>query len=115
MLVYASWEVHGATELRVSKWRHSTPPSVGQWGCCELRLRSAPRYLLWFAAWPSIISIICFCFYNLQYIYTVISGNTVVAGGPGIELCVFVVGWRHALQCEWPFTIIISAGSTISY
>ena len=25
----------------------------------------------------------------------------------GFEFCVFVAGWRHALQSEWPFIIII--------
>ena len=30
-----------------------------------------------------------------------------VVGGLGFELCVFVAGWRHALQSEWPFIIII--------
>ena len=24
-------------------------------------------------------------------------------GGLGFELCVFIAGWRHALQSEWPF------------
>ena len=28
-------------------------------------------------------------------------------GGLGFEFCVFVAGWRHALQSEWPFIIII--------
>ena len=26
--------------------------------------------------------------------------------GLGFEFCVFVAGWRHALQSEWPFIII---------
>ena len=26
-------------------------------------------------------------------------------GGLGIEFCVFVAGWRHALRSEWPFMI----------
>ena len=28
-------------------------------------------------------------------------------GGLGIEFCVFVAGWRHALRSEWHFIIII--------
>ena len=30
-----------------------------------------------------------------------------VVGGLGLEFCVFVAGWRHALRSEWPFIIII--------
>ena len=30
-----------------------------------------------------------------------------VVGGLGFEFHVFVAGWRHALQSEWPFIIII--------
>ena len=28
-------------------------------------------------------------------------------GGLGFEFCVFVASWRHFLQSEWPFIIII--------
>ena len=28
-------------------------------------------------------------------------------GSLGFEFCVFVTGWRHALQSEWPFVMII--------
>ena len=30
-----------------------------------------------------------------------------VVGGLGFEFCELVAGWRHALQSEWPFIIII--------
>ena len=34
-----------------------------------------------------------------------------VVGGLGFEFCVFIAGWRHALQSEWPFIIIIIAAA----
>ena len=30
-----------------------------------------------------------------------------VVGGLGFEFCVFVVGWRHALQSEWPLLVLL--------
>ena len=42
---------------------------------------------------------ILFCSFPLLFAF--------VAGGLGFEFCVFVAGWRHALQSEWPFIIII--------
>ena len=33
-------------------------------------------------------------------------------GGLGIEFCVFVAGWRHALRSEWPFIISSSSSSS---
>ena len=42
---------------------------------------------------------ILFCNFPLLFAF--------VVGGLGFELCVFVAGWGHALQSEWPFIIII--------
>ena len=28
-------------------------------------------------------------------------------GGLGVEFCVVVAGWRHALRSEWPFIVIV--------
>ena len=30
-----------------------------------------------------------------------------VVEGLGIEFCVIVAGWKHALRSEWPFIIIL--------
>ena len=40
---------------------------------------------------------ILFCSFPLLFAF--------VVGGLGFEFCVFVAGWRHALQSEWPFII----------
>ena len=38
---------------------------------------------------------------------TQVSGFCLSAvGGNGFESCMFVAGWRYAVHCEWPFTII---------
>ena len=42
---------------------------------------------------------ILFCSFPLLFAF--------VVGGLGLEFCVFVAGWRHALRSEWPFIIII--------
>ena len=42
---------------------------------------------------------ILFCSFPLLFAF--------VVGGLGVEFCVFVPGWRHALRSEWPFIIII--------